>query len=62
MNSPTTGPTINAINAYGTIAVVDFENEPIHWILLKPRQKGDIIYKSSSQKLVWWNGSIEVDL
>lgn len=58
----TTGPNITAINLYGTVGVSGFTNFPTQWILLKPRQQGDIIYKNSQLKHVWWNGEAEVDL
>ena len=58
----TTGPTINAINSYGTIETSVFTNYPTHWILLRPRQQGEIIYKNLQFKHVWWNVEAEVDM
>lgn len=58
----TTGPTIDAINSYGTIETSGFTNYPTHWILLRPRQQGEIIYKNLQFKHVWWNGEVEVDI
>ena len=58
----TTGPCITAINMYGSASITGFTNFPTQWILLKPRQQGEIIYKNLQSKHVWWNGSAEIDI